>query len=91
MQGFATIGALYILSIRGFEKSTWVVIENNSNENKTILENIEEGPNYGIKISVDAAKLNEREPLGPILNVNGEIVIEDGREFIKPSNQKIKH
>ncbi len=86
MKGFATIGALYMLNING-EINTWLVIENDLNNNKTILTDVQVGPNYGTKISVDAVKLNEKEPLGPILPVNGKIVIENGREFIKPTKQ----
>lgn len=69
MEGFATIGATYILNVRNFERSTFfVVIGNNFNDNTTILQSMEYGPDYGKKI-----------------------VVEDGKEFIKPSYQKTKH
>ncbi len=89
MEGFATIGALYMLSTNG-ERSVWAVIENNLNDNKTILVNVEVGPSNGKKISVDASKLNSREPIGPIFPINGETVIENGRQFIKQPKPKTK-
>lgn len=89
MEGFATIGALYMLYINGKE-SVYAVIENNLNDNKTILVNVEIGPSNGQKISVDASKLNSREPIGPILPINGETVIENGRQFIKQPKSKTK-
>lgn len=92
MNGFATIGTLYMLSIERYsERSIWAVIGNNFNNNTTILENVEVGPNQGTKIAVDATKLYEKEPLGLVLPTNGEIVTEDGKQFVKSAKQKINH
>lgn len=95
MNGFATIGTLYMLSIkvekRSIEKNVWSVIGNNFNNNTTILENVEVGPDQGMKIAVDATKLYEKEPLGLVLPTNGEIVTENGKQFVKSAKQKINN
>lgn len=89
MNGFATIGTLYMLSIklekRYIERSIWAVIGNNFNNNTTILENVEFGTNQGMQIAVDATKLYKKEPFGLVLPTNGEIVTEDGKQFVKSS------
>ncbi len=85
MKGFASIGAIYYI-----RNDIGMVVENNSNDNTTILEIISDGPKYGEKIKADASVIYEAEPIGPVFPANGEIVIENGREFVKGANQKVK-
>lgn len=89
MQGFANIGTIYSLREKPSDKSRiWIVIENNSNDKTSTLLVIEECPEKGKKVVVDANWLYEREPIGPILLPSGEIVIKDGIEFVKPVEEK---
>ncbi len=42
----------------------------------------------GLRAKIDAKWLYEREPVGPILPPNGEIVVEDGIEYVKPISKE---
>ena len=89
MQGYAKIGTIYLLREEHSRKNlVWAVIENNSNDKTSTLLVIEACPENGIKAKVDAQWLYERDPIGPIFPVNGDIVVEDGIEFIKPHEEK---
>lgn len=85
---FTTIGTLYLLPIMDKDE-IWVVIENDFNNKKTILENVYVGLHHGERKVVDANELSERKPLGSI-PINGTIVVENGRQFIKPPKQKTR-
>ena len=85
MEGYASIGTLYMLRHPKVHKRLlWVVVENNSNDKTSTLKVIEEGQEKGMKAKVDAEWLYEREPLGPFFEPDGEIVVENGIEYIKP-------
>lgn len=89
MKGYPSIGSLYLLPNKECNKTLlWAVIENNSNNNQSTLSVIEECTEKGIKAKVDTKWLIEREPVGPILPASGNIVIEKGREFIRPVTTK---
>lgn len=77
-----TIGALY--EIGG---SIFFVSENNLIKETTTLKMI----NTEKKIQVPVSLIVEKEPLGPVFPVNGKVVIEDGKQFVKLPNQKSKH
>jgi len=90
MDGYASIGAIYFLRERHSSKSLiWAVIENNSNDNTSTLLVVEDCPENGKKVKVDAKWLYEREPIGPIFPPVGEIVIENGIEFVRSIEEKI--
>ena len=93
MKGYPHLGTLYLLRIQtsnsnGSNSLVWSVIENNSNNNTSTLMVVEDCSEKGEKATVDATLLNEREPLGPILPPNGEIVIENVIEFIRPGEEE---
>ncbi len=89
MQGYASIGTIYLLKHPKVGKSAlWAVVENNSNEKTSTLEVVEECKEKGMKAKLDAKWLYEREPVGPILPPNGEIVVEDGIEYVKPISKE---
>lgn len=89
MQGYANIGTLYLLPDQNSTKILlWAVIENNLNDKTSTLSVVEDCPEKGMKAKIDAKWLYERESIGPILPPAGEIVIEEGREFIKPTTSK---
>lgn len=91
MQGYATIGTMYSLREQNSDKSLiWAVIENDSNDNTSTLLVVEDCPKKGKQVKVDATWLYEREPIGPILPPNGEIVIEHGIEFVRPIREEVK-
>lgn len=91
MEGYAIIGALYYLREQYSDRSLlWAVIENNSNDNTSTLVVVEDCPENGKKVKVAAKWLYEREPIGPIFPPTGEVIIENGIEFIKPIEEKIK-
>lgn len=89
MQGYASIGTIYSLRERYSDKSLiWIVIENNSNDKTSTLLVVEDCLENGKKVKVDANWLYEIAPIGPILPPIGEIVVENGIEFIKPVEEK---
>ncbi len=89
MNGYASIGAIYLLREQnGTKNLLWAVIENNLNDKTSTLSVVEDCSEIGKKVKVDAKWLYEREPVGPILPLAGEIVIENGREFIRPVEEK---
>ena len=89
MDGYAHIGTLYLLKeLGGDKKLVWVVIENNSNDKTSTLLVVEECYKKGMKAKVNAKWLFERESIGTILWPSSDIVIEDGREFIRPIEPK---
>lgn len=89
MQGYAIIGSIYLLrESLSAERLVWMVVENNSNDKTTTLSLVEKSPECGKRIKVDAQWLCEREPIGPIFPVAGEIMIENGIEFIKLTEEK---
>ena len=91
MEGYARIGTLYLLRVpKGTKRLLWAVIENNSNDTTSTLEVVEECPEKGMRAKIDAKWLYEREILGPILPPLGDIVIENGIEFIKQIETKGK-
>lgn len=91
MQGYASIGTIYSLREQHSDKSLiWAVIENNSNDNTSTLLVVEDCPENGKQVKVDAKWLYEREPIGPVFPPNGEIVIENGVEFVKPVEEKMQ-
>ena len=91
MEGYASIGTLYLLRHpKTDEMLLWSVIENNSNDKSSTLTVVEECQEKGMKVKIDAKWLYEREPVGPIFPPAGEIVVEDGIEYIKKSEEKTK-
>lgn len=89
MKGYACIGALYLLrEPKSNRNLLWSVIENNSNDETSTLVVVEEGSKKDMKTTVDAKWLYEKEPIGPILLPSEDIVIEDGREFIRQAETK---
>lgn len=85
MKGYSHIGTLYLFRLpKGTKSLLWTVVENNSNDQTSTLEVVEKCPEQGTTVKVDAKWLYEREPVGPIFPSTGEIVIENGIEFIKP-------
>lgn len=49
---------------------------------------IEDCPKYGMTAKINAQWLHEQEQILPIIKPNGEVVIENGKEFIKQSEVK---
>ncbi len=91
MEGYAILGSIYLLREKPSDKDlVWLVIENNSNDKTSTLMVVEHCPEYGKKVKVDAKKLYDREPIGPILPLAGDIVVENGVEFAKPVEEKVK-
>lgn len=91
MDGFPKIGAMYLLrEINANKVLVWSVIENNMNDNTSTLMVIEQCLEKGRKIKVDAKWLYEKAPIGPTLIPSGDIVIEDGKEFIRVSETKVQ-
>lgn len=89
MKGYATIGTIYSLREETSSKRLlWAVTENNGIDKTSTLTVIEDCPENGKTVTVDAKWLYSVEPLGPILPPNGEIVIENEREFIKPLEEE---
>lgn len=89
MKEYADIGALYLLrNPQGINNLLWAVIENNSNDKTSILMVIEEGQYRGMKATVDSKWLCGIESVGPILPPAGEIVVENGVEFIRNKKEK---
>lgn len=89
MDGYAKIGTLYLLrEPNGNKNLVWSVIENNSNNQTSVLMVVEDGPKKGMKAKIDAKWLYEREPIGPVLLPNCDVVIENGIEFIRPLEVK---
>lgn len=89
MKGYASIGTLYLLRHPKVNKSLlWVVVENNSNDKTSTLTVVEECQENGMKAKVDAKWLYEREPVGPIFPPSGEIVVENGIEYVKPISEE---
>lgn len=89
MKGYPSIGSLYLLPNKECNKTLlWAVIENNSNNNQSTLSVIEQCPEKGTKARVDTKWILEREAIGPILPPSGDVVIEEGREFIKRVSSK---
>lgn len=85
MKGYPQIGAIYSLIHNKIPKSLlWAVTENDSINKTSTVTVIEDCPEKGYTATVNAQWLYSREPVGPIMTPNGEIVIENGREFIKP-------
>lgn len=85
MQGYANLGTLYLLRHPKMNESLlWVVVENNSNDKTSTLTVVEECEEKGTKVKIDAKWLYEREPVGPIFPLAGEIVVENGIEYVKP-------
>lgn len=82
MVGFAPIGLLYNFYKNG-ETFICAVKENNSNDGTTTLVVVSKGPKNGKEIIADAVKLNKAESLGVLLPINGDIVIENGIEYVK--------
>ena len=92
MEGYARIGTLYLLrEPKGDKNLVWSVIENNSNEETSTLVVVEECSKKGMKAKVNAKRLYEREPIGPILPTSDEIVIENGIEFVKSNGIDSQH
>ena len=90
MKGYASIGTIYSLREQHSDKILiWAVIENNSNDNTSTLVVVEDCPEIGKRVKVDAKWLYEREPLGPIFPPAGEIIIKQGIEFIRTIKEKI--
>lgn len=89
MEGFASIGAVYsIPNPKKYGKSFYCrVIENDFNRNISILEVIEYCPERGKKYEVDSKILYTCSGLGIILPPDGDIVIENGREYVKPREE----
>ncbi len=91
MNGYPSIGTTYLLRDPISDKIlVWAVIENNLNDQTSTLLVVEACPENGKKAKVDAKKLYEREPIGSILPVVGNIVVEDGIEFVKPTEEKVQ-
>lgn len=89
MKGYASIGTLYSLKEpKGDKYLLCSVIENNSNDETSTLVVVEEGSKKGMKLKVNAKLLLEKEPIGPILPTQDEVVIENGVEFIKSQEKK---
>lgn len=89
MREYASIGTIYSLQEQNASKSLlWVVIENNFTDKTSTLSVVEDCPERGKKVTVDAKWLYEREPIGPILPPAGEIVIENGIEFVRSVDEK---
>lgn len=89
MEGYASIGTLYLLRHPKVNKSLlWVVVENNSNDKTSTLTVVEECQEKGMKAKIDAKWLYEREPVGPIFPPAGEIVVENGIEYVKPISEE---
>ena len=89
MEGYASIGSLYLLRHPKVDKSLlWVVVENNSNDKTSTLTVVEECQEKGMKAKIDAKWLYEREPVGPIFPPAGEIVVENGIEYVKPISEE---
>lgn len=89
MKEFASIGAVYsIPNPKEYGKSFYCrVIENDFNRNISVLEVIEDCPEIGKKFEVDSKALYICSGLGIILPPDGDIVIENGREFIRPRQE----
>ena len=91
MEGYASIGTLYLLRHpKTDEMLLWSVIENNSNDKSSTLTVVEECQEKGMKVKIDAKWLYEREQVGTIFPPVGEIVVEDGIEYIKKPKEKTK-
>lgn len=89
MEGYAHIGTLYLLKEpNGNKNLVCSVIENNSNDKTSILLVVEDCAKKGMTAKVNAKWLYERESIGLILPPSGDIVIENGREFIRPIETK---
>ena len=89
MKGYASIGTLYSLKEpKGDNNLIYSVIENNSNDETTTLVVVENCSKKGTKVKVNAKALYERNPIGPILPVSDDVVIENGIEFIKVQEKK---
>lgn len=89
MQGYACIGTIYSLREQHSDKSLiWAVIENNLNDKTSTLLVVANCPENGKKVKVDAKWLYEREPIGLILPPAGEIVVENGIEFVRQIEEK---
>ena len=84
MEGFAHIGSTYSLREPNKDRSLiWAVIRNDSNNKTSTITVVEDCLEHGRTEIVDAKKLNELQPLGMIIKPAGEVVIEDGIEYIK--------
>ena len=84
MQGYANLGTLFLLRHPKTDESLlWVVVENNSNDKTSTITVVGECEERGTKAKVDAKWLYEREPVGPIFPLAGEIVVENGIEYAK--------
>lgn len=89
MKGYAHIGTLYLLKEPNENKNlVCSVIENNWNDKTSTLLVVGECSKKGMKAKVNAKWLYERESIGLILPPSGDIVIEGGREFIRPIETK---
>lgn len=89
MEGYAHIGTLYLLrEPNGNKNLVCSVIENNSNDKTSTLLVVEECSKKGMKVKVNAKWLYERESIGPILSPSDDIVVENGREFIRATETK---
>ena len=90
MKGYASIGTIYLLKHPKVSRRVlWAVVENNSNDRTSTLEVIEECEEKGMKAKIEAKWLYECEPVSaPILQTNGEIVIENGIEYVRPISKE---
>ncbi len=91
MEGYPILGSIYLLQENPTsERLVWLVVENNSNDGTSTLMVIEKCPEFGKKRKADAKKLCNIDPIGPIFPLTGEIVVENGVEFAKPIDEKVK-
>ncbi len=88
MEGYPSIGTLYFLKYEACDL-LWAVIENNANNQTSTLVVVEKGPKLGKRVEVNVHWLNERAPLGPIIKPEGELVIENGIEFVKTAQERV--
>lgn len=91
MEGYPSMGTIYSLREQyGAKRLIWAVIENNLNDKTSTLVVVEDCPENGKKAKVDAQWLCERSPIGPILPPDGEIVVENGIEFVRPVEEEVQ-
>ena len=89
MQGYPSIGTTYSLRFNNIDKGLFcAVIKNDFNTGNTTLLIVEVCPEYGKKVTVNSKMLCERQPLGPVFQPAGEVVTENGMEYIRPVRKK---
>ena len=84
MQKYQQIGETYLLIEQGRDKYLlWAVIENDFNYDSTILEVVEEGPDFGRKVIVSTSWVNDQPDFGLLIEPAGKIAFTKGIQFIK--------